>query len=575
LTPAYQLLPAWPLLLSLAAVSCSPEKPSKRHSGPVFRDVAAEVGLKHSHFIGSTGQYYLPEIMGSGAALIDFDNDGDLDVLLVQTMVLQPGVEPSESKFPPIRGRKPGNRLFRNELIPSGRLSFTDISDHAGISKESYGMGVAVGDYDSDSDPDLYITAFGSNTLYRNNGDGTFADVTRESGVEAPGWSTSATFFDYNNDGNLDLYVASYLDFTVRGNKECHNGAGDRDYCHPSAYKPLTHRLFRNLGNGKFSDVTQASGIATLAGPGLGVASLDYDGDGWMDLYVANDGAANFLWRNLGSGRLSETALSAGAAYAGDGAPRAGMGIALGDFDRDGLEDVLVTNLIREGATLFRSRAPGQFYDATLESGLNSITAPFTGFGVRAVDFDNDGWLDLFIANGSVTSIDELRGRPYPYGQRNLVVRNTGQSFEDVTTGSGAVSQFRDVGRGAAFGDIDNDGDIDIVVTNNNGPVRLLLNETPVRGHWLAVRLRASSRNRDAFGARVAVVSAGSKPLWRRVQTDGSYLSASDMRVHFGLGDNPGGLAVVVHWPDGEKERWKGVRPDALITLRQGDGVKP
>jgi hypothetical protein len=290
-----------------------------------------------------------------------------------------------------------------------------------------------------------------------------------------------------------------------------------------------------------------------------------------MDLYVANDGAANYLWRNLGNGRFSEIGLTAGVAYAADGVARAGMGIALGDFDRDGDDDLLVTNLVREGATLFRCRAPGEFLDATLGSGLNAITLPLTGFGVGWLDYNNDGWLDLFVANGAVTSLDDLRGNPYPYAQRKLLIRNAGNSFEDATAEGGAVLQGREVGRGAAFGDVDNDGDPDIVVTNNNGPVRLLLNATPLR-NWLSVRLEMSTRNLNAIGARIAVLADGGIPLWRRVQTDGSYLSASDVTVNFGLSDKSGRVAVFVHWPDGANERWDGIRANARLTLRRGSG---
>jgi hypothetical protein len=552
-----------PAILTVALAGCA------RESGG-FQDAAPQSGLNFHHFTGATGQFYLPEIMGSGVALLDYDGDGDLDVFLVQGTLLEPGKTMADARFPPPPGWKPGNRLFRNMLKETGKLQFVDVTEGSGLGHIGYGMGVAVGDYNNDGYPDLYVTEFGSNRLFRNNGNGTFTDVTAEAGVAAGGWSMSAAFLDYDNDGYLDLYVTRYLDFTVGGNKECSNAAGERDYCTPNAYKPLTHRLFHNLGNGRFEDVTQSAGIAAAGGPGLGIACADFDGDGRPDIYVANDGAANLLWLNHGDGTFRESALRTGAAYSADGVARAGMGVAAGEFDRSGAESVVVTNLTREGATLYRNNGRGEFTDATLASRLYLPTVPYTGFGVQWFDYDNDGWLDLFIANGAVTSMESLRGTPYPFRQRNLLLHNEGSWFRDVSSESGRPFQRADVGRGAAFGDIDNDGRVDIVVANNNGPARLLLNRTAPRGHWLKIRLQGVHCNRDGIGARVAAVIAG-KQLWRHAHTDGSYLSAGDPRVHFGLGTNTE-AQVWVEWPDGLKEIWTGVRADSIVTLRQGSG---
>lgn len=553
-------------------LTCSPH--SKVGPGQAnFRDVSAETGLRFQHFTGATGQYYLPEIMGSGVALLDYDGDGDLDIFLVQGTILEPGKTMNDARFPPPAGWKPGYRLFRNMLKETGKLQFIDVTDQAGLNRMAYGMGVAVGDYNNDGYPDLYVTNFGSNILYRNNGNGTFTDVTSEAGLQDGGWSASAAFVDYDRDGLLDLYVTHYLDFTVRGNRECFDPAGERDYCPPSAYKPLLHRLYRNLGNGKFQDVTHAAGIDAAVGPGLGVICADFDGDGWPDIYAADDGAANLLWLNNGNGTFREAALLSGAAYSADGIARAGMGLAAGDFDASGNESIFVTNLTREGATLYRNNGHGQFADATAEFGLYQPTYPYTGFGVQWFDYDNDGRPDLFIANGAVTIVEELRGAPYPFHQRNLLLHNEGARFRETSSDAGPPFQLSEVGRGVAFGDIDNDGRVDVVIANNNGPVRLLRNETLTRNHWLEVRLEGVKCNRDGIGARVAVLRNSQKPLWGRAHRDGSYLSASDIRVHFGLGQNPPSRVLVV-WPDGSKESWDRVQVDSLVTLREGTGTR-
>jgi hypothetical protein len=565
-----------PAILGIACACCllllaGCRTANVERTGARFREAARDSGLDFHHFTGATGQFYLPEIMGAGVALLDYDADGDLDVFLVQSAILEPGKRLGDAKFPPPPGWKPGNRLFRNMLKETGKLQFVDVTEQAGLSRVGYGMGVAVGDYNNDGYPDLYVTNFGANILYRNNGNGTFTDVTGDAGVGAGGWSASAAFVDYDQDGYLDLYVTRYLDFTTLGNKECFNAAGERDYCTPAAYKPVTHRLFRNLRNGRFQDVTQLAGITAAGGPGLGVACVDFNSDGWPDIYVANDGAANLLWLNNGNGTFREAALLSGAAYSADGVARAGMGVTAGDFEGSGAESIFVTNLTREGATLYRNNGRGEFTDSTLQFRLYQPTFPYTGFGVQWFDYDNDGRPDLFIANGAVTSIEALRGLPYPFNQRNLLLHNEGPEFREAGAEAGPPFQLSEVGRGAAFGDIDNDGRIDIVVTNNNGPARLLLNETPSRGHWLEVRLQGVKSNRDGIGARVAVLPDGQKPLWRRVHSDGSYLSASDVRVHFGLGVATE-ARVWVDWPDGLREAWSGVHSGAIITLREGTG---
>jgi enediyne biosynthesis protein E4 len=545
-------------------------------SVPLFRDVAEEVGLKFHHFTGATGEFFMPEIMGAGVALFDYDNDGDLDVYLIQGTMFDSTQDPSCAKFPPPSGWKPGNRLFRNLLSETGKLQFVDVTEKAGVGHIGFGMGVAVGDYDNDGYQDLYVTNFGHNVLYHNNGDGTFTNVTVKAGVDDLRWSTSASWIDFDRDGRLDLFVANYLDFNVKGNKRCYASTGERDYCTPKMYQPVPARLFHNRGDGTFEDVTEAAGIGAAVGPGLGVVCADFNGDGWPDIYVANDGSASHLWINQRNGTFKETSLLSGTAYNAEGAPQAGMGVAAGDFDNDGDEDIMKTNLTNEGCNLYVNDGRGNFYDASAEVGLLLPTFPYTGFGTEWFDYDNDGRLDLFIANGAVNRIESLRGSPYPFNQPNQLFHNEddGKRFREMTGVAGPAFARPEVSRGAAFGDINNDGAIDIVVANNNGPARVLLNETTSvsRNHWLLVRLEAANGNRFGVGAKVEVRQHGRK-LLRRVHTDSSYLSASDVRVHFGLGGDASIEQLIVYWPNGEAETWSKVQADRIVTIRQGTGT--
>jgi enediyne biosynthesis protein E4 len=536
------------------------------HAAPdaLFAERAAETGLAFTHVNGAGGRFYLPEVMGSGVALFDYDNDGDLDVFLVQGGAID-GSGPATS------------RLFRNDLIigADGRrtLHFTDVTDHAGVGLRAYGMGAAVGDYDNDGNLDLFVTAFGPATLYHNNGDGTFTDVTKRAGITNAQWSTSAAFVDYDRDGNLDLFVANYVDFTVAANQLCTDSVGARDYCGPRAYHPVVARLYHNNGNGTFTDVTEAAGISKAYGAGLGVATGDYNGDGWPDLYVANDATPNQLWINQRNGTFADEGPLSGSAVNAQGNPEGSMGIASGDVDRDGDEDLFVTNIAGETFALYINDGHGNFVDARTKWGLALPTAAFTGFGTDFFDYDNDGWLDLFVANGAVNVIEAQRGQPAPFRMKNLLFHHTGAGrFEDVSAAAGPAFARAEIGRGAAFGDIDNDGRIDIVVTNNNGPVRLLMNQAGGSNHWLTARVTQPGGNRLAYGARVGVERTGTPTLWRRVRADGSYLSASDVRVHFGLGSSAAIDAVVVQWPDGGRERWTGISADKIVTLRRGTG---
>jgi hypothetical protein len=453
-------------------------------------------------------------------------------------------------------------------------LRFTDVTERAGLGgPTAYGMGVAVADYDNDGYPDLYVTNFGPNVLYHNNGNGTFTDVTSKAGVDDERWSTSAAFFDYDRDGYLDLIVVNYIDFTITGNKPCTDAVGARDYCAPASYRPLPPRLFHNNRNGTFTDVTESAGLFRAFGRGLGVACADFNGDGWLDIYVANDSDANQLWINQGNGTFVDRGVISGTAYNLEGAPEGSMGVAAGDFDNDGDEDIFVTNLRNETHALYVNRGKGDFDDMRRESGLAALTAPFTGFGTGWIDYDNDGNLDLFIANGAVSIVEALRGEPYPYHERNQLFHNDGSGrFREVSGEAGPALALSEVSRGVAVGDVDNDGRVDILVSNNDGPTRLLLNDDASARHWLSVRLEGVQDNRMGLGALVGLVRKGQPTLWRRAHTDGSYLSASDARVHFGLGGSPSIDAVVVRWPGGLRESWSDVRADRIVTLRQRSG---
>jgi hypothetical protein len=545
-------------------------------SSAIFSEVAAQSGLNFQHYNGMTGKFYLPEIMGSGAAVFDFDHDDDLDVFLVQSNVLEPGSKPNNTMFPWRGSESPGGKLFRNDLVVAkdGKrtLRFTDVTQKSGIMATGYGMGVAVGDINNDGWPDLYLTNLGSNQMYLNKRDGTFEDVTKKSGTDDPRWSTSAAFVDYDRDGWLDLIVVNYAEFSVNNSPTCYAATSAKDYCTPRAFRAPGNRLFHNKGNGMFEDVTAAAGVDKEFGHGLGVITADFDGDGWIDIYVANDGDPNQLWTNQKNGTFKNDALLAGAAVNRDGKAEAGMGVDAGDFDGNGTEDIFVTHLMDETHTLFTNLGKAVFEDRTRETGVGVPGRRFTGFGTLFFDYDNDGWLDLFVANGAVQLLPDLmrKGDLYPLGQPNQLFHNNGKgSFVEVVDQAGANFQLLEVSRGAAFGDLDNDGDTDVVVTNSNGPARLLLNQVGNRNHWLGLRLPGKS-GRDMLGARVEIVITKDKVLWRRARTDGSYLSANDPRILVGLGSVVGVEMVRVHWPDGNVTEHKNPAIDQYNVFKGG-----
>ena len=553
----------------------------------IFRDATRETGIDFVHFNGMSGERYLCEMMGPGGAMFDYDNDGDLDLYLVQGRMLGPGMTLSDAIFPPPDSGPLTDRLYRNDLrknrTGSRRLHFTDMTEESGIQSPGYGMGVAAGDFDNDGWTDLYVTNFGPNQMFRNNGDGTFTDVTGATGTNDPRWSVSAAFVDYDRDGWLDLYVGNYVDFSFSNHKRCFSfteagGGSALEYCDPSQYQPLPESLFRNRGDGTFEDVSHKAGIARESNGALGVSTADFNGDGWIDVYVANDKRPNHLWINQKDGSFRNQALLAGCAVSGEGFSESSMGVDAGDFDNDGDEDLFMTHMsLNEKNTLYVNRGEVSFEDASYLSGLALPSIPFTGFGTAFFDFDNDGLLDILAVNGHVKRVEALaRAKdPYPLHQTNQLFRNLGKGqFQEVTQAAGAVFELSEVSRGAAFGDIDNDGDTDVLVLNNSGRARLLTNQAGSGNHWIGLRLVGRPQGRDMLGARVAVLLSQGRTVWRRVRSDGSYASANDPRVLVGLDQASRVEGVRVYWPDGRAEEWKELPINTYSVLVQGGGTR-
>ena len=542
-----------------------------------FVDTAVERGLDFVHFNGASGEFYFPEIMAPGVGVLDYDNDGDLDVYFVQGQMLGAETTTSNAALSPPGSVRPAGRLYRNDLQVyadgTRALRFTDVTTESGIEARGYGMGMATGDVDNDGLVDLYLTAFGRNQLFRNKGDGTFTDVSRPSGTDDDGWGVSASFVDYDRDGWLDLYVGNYLRYETETATECFSTMGGRDYCAPQVHRPQPDRLYRNQGHGRFVDVTTTALVGRAVGAALGVVTADFNNDGWLDIYVANDGHENQLWMNQRDGTLINTGLLSGTALNADGETEASMGVDAGDFDNDGDEDLFMAHLTDQTNTLYVNDGTAFFEDQSARSGLGPPSFSYTGFGAGWFDFDNDGWLDVLVANGLVRDLDEGTSDPFPYAQRNQLFRNLGTGrFEEVTAQAGEIFDVPAVGRGAAFGDIDNDGDVDVLVGNDHGPARLLLNQVGSRHHWLGYRLAGKQSGRDVLGARVEVVRDDGPTLWRRARADGSYASANDPRVHVGLGEAAGVSRVRVHWPNGAVEEWFNVSVDRWTTLTEGSG---
>ena len=563
-TRRYCLHLAWGLILALVAQGCQRSPPAVVNAPPSpawFVDVTEESGLCFVHDAGPTGTYFLPQILGSGAALFDFDNDGRLDVYLLQNG----------------GARGQTNRLFHQER--DGR--FTDVSAGSGLDIAGHNMGVAVGDVNNDGWPDVLVTQYGGVKLFVNNGNGAFTETARQAGLESSLWGTSACFFDYDRDGWLDLAIANYVDYDPSW--RCDDLLGHRDYCHPNSYPGSVTRLYHNLGapaSGRrigFEDVTLASGLGRVTAPGLGVVCADFDGDGWPDILVANDAKPNCLWINEHDGTFKDEALRRGLALNGMGLPQGNMGIALGDVSSNGLFDVFISHLTEETHALYVQGPRGFFHDGTTAAGLTRSDWRGTGFGVVLADFNQDGAMDLALVNGRVSrkpsSSGPLRGDFWDaYRERNQLFGNRGDGqFRDLSADNAALCGAPHVSRGLACGDVNQDGAVDLLVTAVGGRARLYRNAAPERGHWLLVRAVDPLLKRDAYGATVTVRCGGRRRIGL-VQAGGSYLCSSDPRVHFGLGPCDTVDELRVLWPDGVEEVFPGWPTDRVVVLRKGEG---
>lgn len=546
-----------------------------------FHEASAATGLVFQHENGMFGERYILEIMGSGSALFDYDRDGDLDIFLVQGKSLDPAVEkPDAAATSPTMS----HRLFQNDLMTdaSGKpiVALTDVTVAAGLMFSDYGMGVIAGDYNNDGHIDLYVTCYGQDRLLKNNGNKTFEDITEQAGLLAePAWSTSASWVDFDRDGLLDLFVCQYLEWSPATHVPCESPWGGLGYCGPKSFPPSQSRLYRNTGGDKFIDISQPSQISSKPGAALGVVGADINGDEWPDIFVANDAMPNHLWINQQDGTFRDEAMIRGCAVNGEGSAEGNMGIIAADFFQHGQIDLFITHLKSEHATFYQNLGEGYFADITANLGLDATTRPYTGFGTGAIDFDNDGACDIFITNGGVQidAAQEREGISVPLRQRSLLFHNVGEHQPEFTLIKGCEClDYEETGRGAAFGDLDNDGDADILVSNNHGPARLLLNDAGQRKHWLGVRLidGTDGSGYNVYGAVAELIRPDQPPLTRRCATDGSYLSSSDPRLIFGLGDSTETGVVRVRWPDGVTEEWEKLKCDEYHDLLKGTGIR-
>jgi hypothetical protein len=547
---------AWPDLLAHAA-------PIPTTAPALFEEVPPGIsGISWKHVNGRSPEYYLPETTGAGCAFLDYDNDGWMDLYLVNS-----GKCDFYSPDPTLR-----NALYKNNRDGN----FTDVTEKAGVAGGGYGMGVAVGDYNGDGFPDLYVTQYGRSILYRNNGDGTFTDVTEKAGVAAPGWSSSAVWFDYDNDGKLDLFVCRFVEFDKSKNKFCGNEkTGERFYCIPRVYPPSCSWLFHNNGDGTFTDVSLESGIGKVLGKAWGVVATDINNDGWMDLFVANDTVQNFLFLNKKNGRFAEVGLESGVAFSQDGRERSGMGVDSADFDQDGWQDLFVTNVDQEMYSIYKNNHDLTLEDIAGTTGLGKITRLMSGWGVKFLDYDNDGNIDLFIANGHPDDQIESHSSHVTYKEPLLLFHNNGRTLENVSSGAGPAFQQNLAARGMAVGDFDNDGAVDVLVAVNGGAPVLLKNNAATGNHWLGVKLVGKKCNADAIGAKFTWTAGGLKRSQMKTG-GGSFLSSHDPRIVMGIGANARIEKLEIRWPlpSGRVETFSDLPVDRYITIVEGEGIK-
>jgi enediyne biosynthesis protein E4 len=554
LLSALAAIPASKLLGSTAAQSVSTQ---------IFEDITAKSGIRFKQESSRTNEKYLPESMGGGVAMFDYDNDGWLDLFFVNGAKLldpmPPGALPDKSD------PRYWNRLYKNNRDGT----FTDVTEKAGLQGRLYGMGVGTGDYDNDGNMDLLVTNVGGNVLYHNNGDGTFTDVTAKSGVGGSGWCTGACFVDYDRDGHLDLIVSRYVEWDFSSDIYCgEHKPGYRAYCHPDQFNAITHLVFHNNGDGTFTDVSKKCGVGNSPGKGLGVAIDDFDGDGWPDIFVANDSVAEQLFRNNRDGTFTDLALLSGLAYDQNGHAFAGMGADFGDYKNNGWPSVFVNALANQKYKLFRNNK-GTFDDVTDSIGLGASTISHSGWGAKWIDYDNDGWLDLFIAQGHVMDNVQLTEPSLRYLEPPLLLKNEQGRLLNVSPQGGPIFAAPLAARGAAFGDLDNDGLIDIAINCNDGHAIILHNRCGNGNHWLTLNLTGTSSNRDAIGSKIRLVTDSGLLQTRFVSTAGSYISASDKRAHFGLGDAKKIRLIEITWPSGIVQRFESVAVDQILTVKE------
>jgi hypothetical protein len=540
----------------------NPSQAKPRPSGPIeFTDVTAEAGIRFKHNSGAFGKKYLPETMGSGVCFLDYDNDGWQDILFVNSM-----------DWPEHQNGKSFLALYHNNQDGT----FTDVTRAAGLAIETYGMGCAIGDYDNDGFADIYITAVGTNHLFHNLRNGKFIDVTARAGVSDPGFSTSAVWFDYDNDGKLDLFVSHYVEWSIEKDQYCSLDGKKKSYCTPQAYKGQSSTLFRNKGSGTFENVTRSAGLYDPTSKSLGIALLDYDNDGWLDLFVANDTEPNKLYRNNHDGTFTDVAVLAGVALSETGRARAGMGVDAADYDGSGWQGLIIGNFTNESMSLYHNDGSGLFTDEAAASGIGQMSIQSLTFGCFFFDYDLDGLPDIFAANGHVSDDISVVQPNVKYAQRPSVFRNrSNKKFEDAAGKLGRALQKEIVGRGAAYGDFDNDGDLDLVITANNGPARLLRNENGNQNDLLRVKTAGTRSNRDGIGTKVTVKNNKGVRQTQMVKSGSSYLSQSEMPLTFGLGKPEEGRTVTIEiaWPSGKKESLAGIKANQFITVQEGKGV--